>query len=657
MARTSEYLENKKYNRDKVLINQTDGSWEDWNNQSGTNVQQFIKGALEDAIVDFEYGTDSILRGKNGLGETVVEAAVNVVKPIYYFDEEYASMKIYVNDVQATAANVDVNANSNLKVEAVLNWNLIQKVNTTVNEFSPNQITYQVHLCKADGDIISSTSSILTGQGTYNEKGLRVDISKLFSKAEFSSGYTYIKSSILYSYLNDSGDLIPIESRVISSTRVNVRRLEVSYPSDGGIIRTPVVTLDLYGVDNDVVNDLTLDGQVLLSNGQTTKLTSALDAGNTNKLSLDLTNYSGIIDASKAAQTIGMCVRLKNSSGTLYSDYVTINVLYQKQDTVEQQAGATVAISNVPNEVYNCDSANLFTIQTTDQMQGDITIYVYKSSKPGDLVNIQTTSKTNQLTYYLGTQMSKFLYKTIPYSLNGAEGAATEAYYSYLEMNNVTENNNKIYLAFVIQQGSNESNAIVSKFLVPNGNMIQSSAVRTITILNPAEVSELLHTSGAIIDYSQISANNVIPRLGYSLFDKSNLHPNIDSTDGVTQDGRYVGFKVSPLGVENGNPIGLFKTPIALQGNGGDSLASANKFSIELLIKTYNVNNDDDFILEMGSLRLYPHYLRLWDSSLGIINGEVDFSTPYIASCANFAKDEITHIVITYDKQYKPTLY
>ena len=657
MARTSEYLENKKYNRDKVLINQTDGSWEDWNNQSGTNVQQFIKGALEDAIVDFEYGTDSILRGKNGLGETVVEAAVNVVKPIYYFDEEYASMKIYVNDVQATTANVDVNANSNLKVEAVLNWNLIQKVNTTVNEFSPNQITYQVHLCKADGDIISSTSSILTGQGTYNEKGLRVDISKLFSKSEFSSGYTYIKSSILYSYLNDSGDLIPIESRVISSTRFNVRRLEVSYPSDGGIIRTPVVTLDLYGVDNDVVNDLTLDGQILLSNGQTTKLTAALDAGNTNKLSLDLTNYSGIIDASKAAQTIGMCVRLKNSSGSLYSDYVTINVLYQKQDTVEQQAGATVAISNVPNEVYNCDSANLFTIQTTDQMQGDITIYVYKSSKPGDLVNIQTTSKTNQLTYYLGTQMSKFLYKTIPYSLNGAEGAATEAYYSYLEMNNVTENNNKIYLAFVIQQGSNESNAVVSKFLVPNGNMIQSSAVRTITILNPAEVSELLHTSGAIIDYSQISANNVIPRLGYSLFDKSNLHPNIDSTDGVTQDGRYVGFKVSPLGVENGNPIGLFKTPIALQGNGGDSLASANKFSIELLIKTYNVNNDDDFILEMGSLRLYPHYLRLWDSSLGIINGEVDFSTPYIASCANFAKDEITHIVITYDKQYKPTLY
>ena len=657
MARTSEYLENKKYNRDKVLINQTDGSWEDWNNQSGTNVQQFIKGALEDAIVDFEYGTDSILRGKNGLGETVVEAAVNVVKPIYYFDEEYASMKIYVNDVQATAANVDVNANSNLKVEAVLNWNLIQKVNTTVNEFSPNQITYQVHLCKADGDIISSTSSILTGQGTYNEKGLRVDISKLFSKAEFSSGYTYIKSSILYSYLNDSGDLIPIESRVISSTRFNVRRLEVSYPSDGGIIRTPVVTLDLYGVDNDVVNDLTLDGQVLLSNGQTTKLTSALDAGNTNKLSLDLTNYSGIIDTSKAAQTIGMCVRLKNSSGTLYSDYVTVNVLYQKQDTVEQQAGATVAISNVPNEVYNCDSANLFTIQTTDQMQGDITIYVYKSSKPGDLVNIQTTSKTNQLTYYLGTQMSKFLYKTIPYSLNGAEEAATEAYYSYLEMNNVTENNNKIYLAFVIQQGSNESNAVVSKFLVPNGNMIQSSAVRTITILNPAEVSELLHTSGAIIDYSQISANNIIPRLGYSLFDKSNLHPNIDSTDGVTQDGRYVGFKVSPLGVENGNPIGLFKTPIALQGNGGDSLASANKFSIELLIKTYNVNNDDDFILEIGSLRLYPHYLRLWDSSLGIINGEVDFSTPYIASCANFAKDEITHIVITYDKQYKPTLY
>ena len=654
MARVSEY--EKQYNPSGVLINE-DGSWQDWNNQSGTNVQQFIKGALEDAIVDFEYGADSILRGKNGLGKTIVEAAVNVVKPIYNFNQDDSSLKIYVNDVLATKTTEDVNANSGLKVEAVLNWNLIQTVNTTVNEFSPNQITYQIHLCKENGEIISTTSSILTGQGTYNKNGIRINISKLFSKAEFASGYTYIKSSVLYRYINDSNEQVEIESPLISQSRFNVRRLEVSYPSDGGIIRTPVVTLNLSGVDNDVVNDLTLDGQALLSNGQTTKLTSALDTGNTNKLSLDLTNYSGIIDASKAAQTIGMCVRLKNSSGTLYSDYVTINVLYQKQDTVEQQAGATVAISNVPNEVYNCDSANLFTIQTTDQMQGDITIYVYKSSKPGDLVNIQTTSKTNQLTYYLGTQMSKFLYKTIPYSLNGAEGAATEAYYSYLEMNNITENNNKIYLAFVIQQGSNESNAVVSKFLVPNGNMIQSSAVRTITILNPAEVSELLHTSGAIIDYSQISANNIIPRLGYSLFDKSNLHPNIDSTDGVTQDGRYVGFKVSPLGVENGNPIGLFKIPIALQDNGGASLASVNKFSIELLIKTYNVNNDDDFILEIGSLRLYPHYLRLWDSSLGIVNGEVDFSTPYIASCANFAKDEITHIVITYDKQYKPTLY
>ena len=654
MARVSEY--EKQYNPSGVLINE-DGSWQDWNNQSGTNVQQFIKGALEDAIVDFEYGADSILRGKNGLGKTIVEAAVNVVKPIYNFNQDDSSLKIYVNDVLATKTTEDVNANSGLKVEAVLNWNLIQTVNTTVNEFSPNQITYQIHLCKENGEIISTTSSILTGQGTYNKNGIRINISKLFSKAEFASGYTYIKSSVLYRYINDSNEQVEIESPLISKSRFNVRRLEVSYPSDGGIIRTPIVTLNLSGVDNDVINDLTLDGQILLSNGQTTKLTAALDSGNTNKLSLDLTNYSGIIDTSKAAQTIGMCVRLKNSSGTLYSDYVTVNVLYQKQDTVEQQAGATVAISNVPNEVYNCDSANLFTIQTTDQMQGDITIYVYKSSKPGDLVNIQTTSKTNQLTYYLGTQMSKFLYKTIPYSLNGAEGAATEAYYSYLEMNNVTENNNKIYLAFVIQQGSNESNAVVSKFLVPNGNIIQSSAVRTITILNPAEVSELLHTSGAIIDYSQISTNNVIPRLGYSLFDKSNLHPNIDSTDGVTQDGRYVGFKVSPLGVENGNPIGLFKTPIALQDNGGANLASVNKFSIELLIKTYNVNNDDDFILEIGSLRLYPHYLRLWDSSLGIINGEVDFSTPYIASCANFAKDEITHIVITYDKQYKPTLY
>lgn len=649
----------KKYNQSGVLIND-DGSWQDWNNQSGSNVQEFIKGALEDAIVDFQYGSDSILRGINGLGETVVEAAVNVVKPIYNFNQDDASLKIYINNVLATKATEDVNANSGLKVEAVLNWNLVQTVNTTVNQFSPNQITYQIHLCKENGEIISAASSILTGVGTYNAKGLRIDISKLFSKAEFASGYTYIKASALYKYINDSNVEVLIESPVITTSRFNVRRLEVNYPESAGILRTPIVTLNFGGVDADVVSDLSLEGKVLKADGRTTDFQQALSLANTSQFNLDLTDsskFTGVLDENKPAQTVSLCVRLKNKTGTLYSDYTTINALYQRQDTIEQQAGAMVAISNVPSEVYNCDSANLFTIQTTEKMQGDLTIYVYKSSKAGTLTNIQTTVSTNQQTYYLGTNMQKYLYKTIPYSLNGVESSITEPYYSYLEMADVNDNNNKIYLAFVIQQGTNENNATVSKFLVPSGGMIALSSVRTVTINNPSNVSELQYTKGAIIDYSQISATNIIPRLNKTLFEKSNLHPSVDSTDGVTQDGKYVGFKISPLGIENGNPIGLFTQPIPLQNSGGASLASANEFSIELLLKTYNVNQDDDFILEMGSLRLYPHYLRLWDESLGIVNGEVEFSTPYIASCANFAKDEITHIVITYDNSYKPSQY
>ena len=76
-----------------------------------------------------------------------------------------------------------------------------------------------------------------------------------------------------------------------------------------------------------------------------------------------------------------------------------------------------------------------------------------------------------------------------------------------------------------------------------------------------------------------------------------------------------------------------------------------------MVIKTYNVNNDDDFILSIGNLRLYPHYLRLWSRDLGYENGSIEFSTPYIASCANFSKDEITHIMITYDGNYKPSRY
>ena len=98
--------------------------------------------------------------------------------------------------------------------------------------------------------------------------------------------------------------------------------------------------------------------------------------------------------------------------------------------------------------------------------------------------------------------------------------------------------NNTIYLAFVIQTGSDATNAEVSRFCVPGSTgSINSKAVRAIKITNPKNASELMHvTEGKIIDYSQIASNKKFNQYGEfkELFDSSNLHPNIDSTDGMT---------------------------------------------------------------------------------------------------------------------------
>lgn len=669
----------KKYNPSGLLINKEDGSWVDWNNQSGTNVQEFIKGELEKAIVDFEYDSDSILWGINSLGEKVVKAEVNVVKPSYHFKDADKSMSVYLNgsSTPISGSTQNVNANSSLTAQIKFNWNLVQVVNRKENEFTANAVNYRVFLINpVTEEKYASNGLELSGQASYSPAGFKLDISKLLTKNEINSGTVKVRTILSYSFIDDANRIQDIECIIDSDTRMNVKRIELTYPSDAGILSNPTITFGLSGISAEDASNFRLQYGVLV-NGKSTSGTQVIDASDVSQVNFNVANIPGAI--TKDVQTVNLCTRVINTDSTLFSDWLTVSALYQSDTTVVGQSGATVAVSYVPEFVSNCDSANLFNVLTTNKMQGEMTVYVYKSTTKSAIQNIQTTNK-GVATYYKDSRMLANLFKTINLSLNGAEASKIEKYFSYLEMEGISDDNNTIYLAFVVQTGSDESNAEVSTFCIPTstGNIV-AEKVRAITITNPKNASELMHvTEGKIIDYSQIVANKKFNQNGVQkeLFDVSNLHDNIDSTDGMTQDGKYMGFKVSPLGMERRDPatayqaadpnieptpemvpINLFKEPVKLQNAGGTLLPNTNEFSIELLLKTYNVNDDDDFIMSIGNLRLYPHYLRLWSPDLGYEKGEIEFSTPYVASCANFSKDEITHIMITFNKNYKPTLY
>ncbi len=642
----------KKYNPNNLLVEGTspDITWTEWNNQSGTNVQAFIKGALEDAIVDFRY-EDQVLYGVNGLGEDVARAEVTVVKPTYTFNSDETTISITVGNTLVTGETLDVNATSSLKVTAEIHWNLVQSIGDKTNNNAVNAVSYRVYLVDSAGDKNSSNGTELTG--TASSK-CTLDISKLFS--EIDSGNVRVKAELSYDFIGDDQVIRSVSSEITSETLLNIKKIILSYSSNKDLLRSTELTFDITGITSDEYSSYKLYYRTIGNSGTITSDNTFQNLTSASSANLDISAY-----ISKKVQPVSICARVCNDTKTLYSDWITVDVLYQTKDINEGATGASVAITNIPETVSNCDSANLFDVLTTSKLSGDITVYIFKDTVESTLQNITTTGGSNN---YAGDKMATYLFKTVNISLNGTQDSSTNSYYSYLELDNVNSDNNTIYLAFVVKDSAG---ATVSKFCQYNGNNVVVKTTRKITITNPSNASELKHVAtNKIIDYSQISFNNTFIQNSTqtTLFNTSNLHENIDSTDGMTQDGKYMGFKVSPLGTTqdsdgNTTPINLFKTAIDLQTENGTSLPSNNRgFSIELLLKTYNVNNDDDFILSMGNLRLYPHYLRLWDASEGKnADGSTNLASVYEASCANFSKDEITHIMITFDPAYLPSQY
>jgi hypothetical protein len=403
----------------------------------------------------------------------------------------------------------------------------------------------------------------------------------------------------------------------VFDTPFTLRKLELSYKGPL-VINSPILTnINLEGTSGEDLGTYRLE--YYLDN--VTKLTEPLSSGtSTNQILLNLANLTeGAHDVYVRAV----------SGGNLTSNYTQISFIYHKlTDSVLKDAVAMV--SEVPDEINNCNLSKFFKVVTTANISGDVEIVALKSSTPGNIIGINTIEQAKQ---------SPYLFKEISLNLLSTDASQSIDYTSYIEVpgdENTTE-----YLKILVKDGTGVR--ALNYYQLLNNNPYKP-AYKTITIVNPKEGSKhLQYTVGEILGFSQISNGNFFTDLSYNLDSSDGLQlENItDKTDSVTM----TTFKVSPTS-------GVFKTPKKLLSAGQTPLHKG-AFSIEMMFKTYGIADLEDKIMTIGNITLCPKHI--------FVNHEPDKNTePHHivnASRADFRKETLQHVMITFDPEYKPNTY
>ena len=609
---------NKSYNSSQIT--ESNGKWTDFEGFQGSEVELFLKDKLEDSVVNFTYFNtgfevpdtkeilNNVLVGYNAFGDVVCYERIINADPTYTYTFGFQNVTIGATPYQegASYGNIQVNKTDNLTASVTFSYLLTGNIaGSEFNEASPQTVTFK-WFKDLQGDEVDVTLDTLTRTVTPGES-ITVDISKVFENA-FSGRYL----GIVFTLPKSTTEVVKIFGNPFT-----LRKLVLRY--DGNLlINTPTLSnIKLEGLNEDL-SDYSI--QYYLDN--TTRLSKALDGSMTpDSIRLDLPNLT------EGAHDIFM--RITDSQGKLTSNYIQVGFIYQKtSDSILTDAVAMV--SEVPNEIDNCNLSKFFKVITTDYLSGNIEIIALKSTNYSNLVNINTIEAAKN---------SKFLFKEINLSLLSTDPSQKIDYTSYIEVSGNEDSTE--YLKILIKDGSG---SVRTANYYQYTNSISKPSYKTITIKNPKEGSQhLQHTVGSILNFSQISNGNFF----------TDLSTNLDSSDGFqlesvkenTDEVTLTTFKVSPN-------TGVFSTPKKLVSAGNNPLHKG-AFSIEMMFKTYSIADLDDKIMTIGNITLCPKHL--------FINYKPEEnSKPHHtvnASRADFRKEVLQHVVITYDPEYKPSTY
>lgn len=609
---------NKIYNSQQITEN--GDKWTDFENFQGSEVELFLKDKLEDAVVTLKYHNtnyiapdtkevlNNVLEGLNAFGRTVCYERVINADPTYTADFEFQNVIIgsSVYNTGTSYGAIQVNKSDNLTATTTFKYLLTGNIAGSVfNETSAQSITFKWFKDQqgneADATLDTFTRTVNPGESVV------VDITKMYENS-FSNRYL----GVVFKTPKSDAEII----RMFDSP-FTLRKLELSYKGPL-VINTPYLTN--INLDGTVGEDLgTYRLEYYLDN--TSKLTYNLNSGmTTNQIMLELSNLTeGAHDVFVRAI----------SSGNLTSNYTQISFIYQKTEGSELR-DAVAMVSEVPDEIDNCNLSKFFKVVTTSKISGDIEIVALKSSTPGNIIGINTIE---------AAKASQYLFKEISLSLLSTDEGKPIEYTSYIEIPG--NENTSEYLKILVKDGNGVR--ALNYYQVLN-NSVSKPAYKTIVIKNlPEGSTHLQYTIGEILGFSQISNGNVFTDLSDKLDSSNGLQ--LESVNDGTEEVTLTTFKVSPT-------EGVFKTPKKLLSAGQTPLHNSN-FSIEMMFKTYGISDLEDKIMTIGNITLCPKHI--------FVNYKPEENTKpehiVNASRADFRKEAIQHVMITYDPAYKPSTY
>lgn len=621
------------------LISET--GWKSWDKEAGKDVQGFIKKRLAESITklktkDLGSGKYQIV-GVTSVGEEISdeEATISLVKPEYLV-QSVEITQINLNGV-LNSNGQSINNSSALQAEVKFNWDLWSTQGGTSTPHDRSLIDYTLYLHKySQSESYTNITSgmveddwAISGTANWQESGKTVTMpTSAFD--EKSGSYLFI---LRISKINENGQ--PSE-QFAASYYFNL--VKVDFDFSGNVRQDNLLLSVLVKNEQILSSDFRVEYKV-----NSNSLSTPIYFNNNSSVNL-------LIDSNPPSDTkiYNIAARIVNIGNTIYSDWKTFDILYQP----ETATTASVLITDVAQKIYNCSAAPIFTILPTKQIAGTTKILIYKYNAVQPTFNYTTQTP----------------YKEIEVVTTSASQGEPEVHYLY---NELLSSDNETYLYFVIIPENKEQITQYQLYNINGSNCTRSSYIK-MEIVPPEEgTSDYLHKDGAIVDFSQINFESTFADKNSKQI-KLFSEDTIDSASGLSvstnlkresNTSMYTGFQIPvlPKGINvfKGDGINLYSS----KTSGGTSLASGNEFSIEMLIKTYNVSQDDEnaIIGKIGNIYLYPSSLRIYEDNRGYetVNGVLkrNLASTYMASESSFSKDELTHIVITFKKGYYPTTY
>lgn len=327
---------------------------------------------------------------------------------------------------------------------------------------------------------------------------------------------------------------------------------------------------------------------------------------------VDLTGTSSTDLTLSSTGAHQIVARITNTDNTFYSNWVQANIV--SYDSSNPEAMMAI-IGGIPTTINNCENANLYKIIQVPGMGGEVEIISYLTDEPGNF-----TAYDN---------WDKYLFNQTSLSTTSNDKPSTSNYYSYIELSTVGEAQKAIAFKLKI---NGEEFPIYQLLVSANGQLVTRKYFLIEIKENPYNINNAFNYSeGARDDFSQITGQST------TLF--SGVNTDLEASDGWITDDNLIAYKIS------GQNRDVFQTPKDFS----TLMNSGQGFSIEVMLKNYNINGNDP-VMSIGNLLFGPGYVRVNSSDLsdeGI----------YVNSRADFEKEVITHLLITYDPTYKPNTY